>query len=252
MKILAIDTTENTATAAILEDEKLLGSIQLTRAKNHSEAMLPMIDDLLCKLQLSLPDVDLFALSAGPGSFTGVRIGAATVKGLTFGREKTIVPVSGIEAMAYLFVGMDGLLCPGMDARRGQVYSAIFRVQGEKIERLTEDRVILIPDLMKELAAYGEKVRFCGGGYDLMRDAALSCGIAVCEVPEPLRYEHAWGVGRLAYLRYRESPETACKDTALKPIYLQLAQAERERIEKEKQAETQKAIENEASKGEIR
>ena len=238
MNILAIDTTENTATAAICVEDRLLGASQLCRVRNHSESMLPMIQSLLSGLSMGVEDLDLFAIAAGPGSFTGVRIGAATVKGLAFGREKPIVPVSALEAMAYNQLGYSGIVCPVMDARRSQMYNAIFRICGDRVERLCDDRVVLLPDLIAELKeAHSESpIRFCGSGFEMARKAAQEAGLTVAYTPEPMRYEHAWGTALCALEAYRQNPDIAVTDLTLSPIYLRASQAERERLEREQAA----------------
>lgn len=235
MKILAMDTTENTAAVAICEDSTLLASFHLIKTRTQSEAMLPMIDAVLKQLMLGIDDIDLFAVSAGPGSFTGVRIGAATVKGLTFGKDKPIIPVSAIEAMAWNHPYASGIVCPGMDARRGQLYNALFRYEKGIPLRLTPDRVILLPELMKELAEeYAEvPVAFCGSGCAMMTSAANEAGIPIFTVPEPLRFEHAYGVALCALRTYETDPNCVVTDRTLTPTYLRASQAERERLERE-------------------
>ena len=232
MKILAIDTTESTAAVAVCEDERLLGEFHLYQTRTHSESILPMIRSLMDQLHLTVDEIDLFALSAGPGSFTGVRIGAATVKGLCFGRKTPCVAVSALEAMAYAHEGFEGLVVPVMDARRSQLYSATFRLREGRVERLTPDRVILIPDLIAELKQAGGTlpIRFCGGGEALVRQKAE--GLSIASMPAPLRYENAWGVARLAYQRYLADPSCAVSDIELAPTYLRASQAERERLER--------------------
>ncbi len=235
MKILALDTTENTVTAAVCEDEMPLAYSTLAAVRTHSEMLLPMIEGMLDALHLKHEDIDLYACSAGPGSFTGVRIGAATVKGLAFGRKKPCVGVSAIEALAWNLAGFQGIICPGMDARRGQLYQALFEGDGVSIRRLTQDRVITAEELSRELAAMSEgtPIRFCGGGYEVMRRA---CGenASVVETPPMLRMENACSVARCAFLRYTADPSCAMDDRTLVPLYLRDSQAERERKERMK------------------
>ena len=236
MKIMAIDTTENTATAAICEDAALLASYRLTRTRTHSESMLPMIESMLHQLACSLDEIDLFAISAGPGSFTGVRIGAATIKGLTFGREKPIVAVSALEAMAWNHLGWEGIVAPCMDARRNQLYNALFRIHGETVERLTPDRIVQASELAEELSQHfsGEPIRFTGGGMEVALKAAGG-KVQAAFVPEVLRYEDAYGVALCALHRYLADPACALTDITLAPTYLRASQAEQERLRREEQ-----------------
>ncbi len=234
MKILALDTTENTVSAAVCEDEMPLAHCTLSATRTHSEMLLPMIESLLSGLHLRHEDIDLYACSAGPGSFTGVRIGVATVKGLAFGRGKPCMGVSALEALAWNLAGFQGLICPGMDARRGQLYQALFEGDGISVRRITPDRVVTAEALAGELAerSDGLQVRFCGGGYDLMLAACTGLQ-SVAHTPPLLRRENACSVARCAFRRYTENPSCAADDRGILPLYLRDSQAERERKARE-------------------
>ena len=164
MKILAIDSTAIVGSCAVLEDEKLLSLFTVNNGNTHSETLLPMIEASLKLLGLNADDIDLFALSEGPGSFTGVRIGAATIKGLAFGKDKPCVGVSTLEALAENLSSFNGIVCPAMNARRNQVYNALFRSKDGKLQRLTEDRAVSVSELEEELEAFSEPVYICGDG----------------------------------------------------------------------------------------
>lgn len=228
MKILAIDSTENTVTAAIAEERTLLASVTVNGRLNHSETLLPAIEQILRGAGLTYGDIDVFACSEGPGSFTGVRIGAATIKGLAFGRKKPCVGVSALLAMAYNFIGFRGTVCPVMDARRSQLYNAIFRIDGNSISRLTPDRVISADKLATELSEYtDETIYFCGGGYNIAREACRENeNIAV--TPELMRYQNAFSVALCALDKY-ESGDGGFTDISLSPSYLRPSSAERNR-----------------------
>ena len=142
MKILAVDSSALVASVALAEDGALLGEYTINNKNTHSETLLPMIESLLGFFSLSASDVDLFAVSSGPGSFTGVRIGAATVKGLAFAMNRACVGVSTLEALAYNMIAYKGLVCAVMNARRAQVYTALFRSDGNELTRITEDTAI--------------------------------------------------------------------------------------------------------------
>ena len=225
MKILALDSTANTSTVAVLEDEHLL-SLYTTNTKNtHSETLLPMVKSVLESLRLTVDDIDAFAVSEGPGSFTGVRIGVATVKGLAFGRNKKCVGVSTIEAMAANLDGFDGIICPIMNARRGQVYAGAF-LNGE---RIVDDQCMMLSELLEILNGYGKTVYFAGDGYSLIEGLRDRYPF-IMETPEMLRYQNAYSVGRVAYKSLKADGYTT--DTDLRVEYLRKPQAEREREER--------------------
>ena len=229
MKILAFDSTSLTASVAVCEDERLLGQITLNNGNTHSETLLPMAEQLFRMLSLTASDIDLFACSSGPGSFTGVRIGAATVKGLAFGSGKRCVGVSTLEALAYNLRGYKGIICPVMNARRSQVYTAIFESDGKEIKRISEDMAIAASELDVRLSALGGDVYLVGDGIDV----ALSCfeKTTVCNTAEESRYQSAYSVAQVALREYKEGRSVSDKE--LVATYLRLSQAERERLERE-------------------
>lgn len=236
MKVLAIDTTSPIASAAVWEDGCQLASFTVNGTLSHSVTMLPMIDACLSSLGLALADADVLACSAGPGSFTGVRIGVSTLKGLAFADDKPCVGVSTLEALSRNLTGFSGLIVPVMNARRGQVYAAVFSSDGTAITRLTEDGLLPYAELEEKLRAlqYGRPVYFTGDGYDLARQL---CTLENAhETPEPLRFQNAFHVAGLAaetYLSALESERAAqFAGAKLSPVYLRKPQAEREREER--------------------
>lgn len=230
MIILALDSTAQTGAVALCRDEKLVASFTLNTGNTHSETLLPSVEAVLKLGNVTVDDVDLFAISKGPGSFTGVRIGAATVKGMAFGKDKPCIGVSTLEALAYNLRGFSGIACPVMNARRSQVYNALFRVENGKIERLCPDRAIALTDLAEELAAYGDvPVYLSGDGYEMTREALASCNLG--STPEELIYQSGYSVAMCARAAYEAGERTT--DAELVPTYLRLPQAERERLEKE-------------------
>lgn len=222
MLILAIETSATTASAALTEDLRLISQFNLNKTRMHSETLLPMIHSLYDRLHIGSDDIDMFACSAGPGSFTGVRIGVSTVKGLAFGLNKPCVGVSALEALAYNFDGIPGnsVVCPVMDARRGQVYNALFK----NGSRLTSDRMTTIGDLAAELEILALPVYFTGDGYDLAHEKINIPSIR--QTPEQLRYQNAYTVASIAFLKYT-ADRLPYTDTELSPIYLRASQAER-------------------------
>ena len=232
MKILCLDSTAKVATAAILSDDTVLGEYTVNGKRSHSELMLPMIRSLLTSTGLTPDDIDLFACTVGPGSFTGVRIGVSVIKGIAFGRGKPCAAVSTLEALAENTAGLTGLICPVMDARRAQVYNALFERRDGVLHRLTPDRAISIDELAKELLRdHGEKpVLLVGDGVAVTRDALAAAGVTLGEVPALLLSQNASAVGRVA-LRMAKNGDTLTDD-ALRPVYLRQPQAERERLER--------------------
>ena len=165
MIILAFDGTARCASCAVLRDGTCLGEYNIDNGLTQSELLLPMAESLMKSLKLKFSEIDLYATSVGPGSFTGVRIGAALVKGLAFGRDIPCASVSTLDALAENLRGIRGIIVPVMDARRGQVYSALFRCDGENLEKLTEDMAISINDLGKMLMDHqGESIYLVGDG----------------------------------------------------------------------------------------
>ncbi len=223
MIVLAVESSAVAASVALQKDEHLLAELTLNRGNTHSENLLPMVETLLQRLDLTVDDIDLFAVSTGPGSFTGVRIGVATIKGLAFGKGKPCAGVSTLEALAENLAFLpDGLICPVMNARRNQVYTALFR--GGK--RLLPDAAISVAELEEALAAYDEPVWFVGDGYELVTGQIRH---PYHSLPERLRLQSAASVAAVA-LRYAKEGNTT-DDARLFPVYLRPSQAERTRAE---------------------
>ena len=226
MKILAIDSTANTSTVAVLENEALLSLYTVNTKNTHSETLLPMVKNMLESLRLSVDDIDAFAVSQGPGSFTGVRIGVATVKGLAFGKDKRCVGVSTIEALAWNLECFGGIACPIMNARRGQVYTGAF-LSGKG--RILDDCCMMLDDLLDLLSEYNEPVYFVGDGYFLIEGLKEKYPF-IMDTPEMLRYQNAYSVGKIAYKKLLNGEYTT--DENLRVEYLRKPQAEREREER--------------------
>ena len=227
MIILAMESTAIAASVALTRDGILLAESTVNCGNTHSETLLPMIEAMLDRLDLEISDVDVFAVSAGPGSFTGVRIGVATVKGLAFGSGKPCVGVSSLESLAEnLAVLPNALICPVMNARRNQVYTALFRNGETGITRLLPDTAISVEELETLLAVYNEPVFFVGDGYELVTDQIRH---SFSPVPERLRIQSASSVAEVARRAYENGIFTT--DAALAPVYLRPSQAERTRNE---------------------
>lgn len=229
MKILSLDTSATVATVAITEDSRILAEYTVDNKNTHSESLLPMIKAVLSSLSLKISDIDLFALSSGPGSFTGVRIGAATVKGLAFGKDTPCVEVSTLEALAYNLVIRQGLICPVMNARRSQVYTALFRSDGERLTRLMPDSALAISELDEILAKYEEPISLVGDGYDITEEALKNTSLF--PTPSARRNQSAASVAAIAFDSFKNG--RAVTSEALSVNYLRPSQAERERAERE-------------------
>ena len=229
MKILSLDSSATVATVALCEDGKLLAEYTLHNGNTHSETLLPMVESVLKLYGIATDEVDLFAASTGPGSFTGVRIGAATIKGLAFASDKPCVGVSTLEAIAENLTVRAGLICPVMNARRSQVYTALFRSDGEKLVRLMPDSALSIAELDELLSTYREAVSFCGDGYDITLPALKKT--TALPVPERLRHQSAYSVAQVALRAYLAGEATT--DTGLLVNYLRPSQAERTYMEQQ-------------------
>lgn len=229
MKILALDSTAVAASVALCEDEQLLGEYTIQNGNTHSETLLPMVESILRLFDLTPNDVDLFAASAGPGSFTGVRIGAATLKGLAFETNKPCIGVSTLEALARNLDVVNGIVCPVMNARRRQVYTAIFRMENGVMTRLLPDSALPLTELNELLRGYSDPIYLVGDGYEISAEALT---VPLTKTPERLRHQSAYSVAQVAREAYEAGVRTT--DCEMVPTYLRPSQAERERAEREK------------------
>ena len=226
MLILAFESSAKSASVALVKDGELLSQYSQCSALTHSRTLLPMAEDMLKNAEVKLSEVDLIAVAHGPGSFTGIRIGVSTVKGLSWAADKPCVGVSTLEAMAWHGLLSGGYVCPVMDARRQQVYNALFKIEDGKPQRITDDRPIALAQLADEVRSLNAPVLLVGDGAALtekfFREHSVPCRIA----PENLRWQSAWGVAMAASDKQPGTSET------LLPVYLRLSQAERERQER--------------------
>lgn len=222
MTILGIDSSAVSAGCAIIRDGKVLSEGFVNIGLTHSQTLMPLIDSTLKQAGVSLEELDRIAVSHGPGSFTGVRIGIATVKGLAFADGIPCVGVSTLAAIAHGAACADGVLCPVMDARREQVYNALFDCRGGRVSRLCDDRALSVQDLEREIAAVNDTVWLCGDGAKLCEEMLGGRCANVRVVPESLRWQRGFGVAMAA-----EGLPTVDAAT-LVPVYLRLPQAERE------------------------
>lgn len=233
MRILGIESSSLVASAAVVENEVTLAEYTVNYKKTHSQTLLPMIDEMMRLLDMEPSAVDAIAVSGGPGSFTGLRIGSATAKGLGLALKKPLIHVPTLDAMAYGLFGASGLICPMMDARRQQVYTGIYRFE-ERFEIVMEQSALAVADLAERLNALGERVIFLGDGVLVYeKPLAETLTVPYCFAPAHVNRQRAASVAALGAVYFAEGKtETAAEH---KPDYLRKSQAEREREEKERE-----------------
>lgn len=238
MKILALDSSGIVASVAVAEDDTLLAEYTVNYKKTHSQTLLPMLDEIVKMTELDLESLDAIAVAAGPGSFTGLRIGSATAKGLGLALKKTLVAVPTVDALAYNLYDAQGLICPIMDARRSQVYTGIYRFKEHDLVTEKEQWAAPITELLEELNKRQEQVTFLGDGVPVFRDViAEKLHVPYSFAPAHVNKQRAGAVAALGMKYFKEGKiQTAMEHN---PEYLRVSQAERERAEKE--AEMKKA-----------
>ncbi len=240
MLIFATDSTATVASVAVCLDDRPLACYTVQNGNTHSETLLPMAQTVLDALSLRVEDIDLFACTAGPGSFTGVRIGAATIKGLAFAGGKPCIGVSSLESLAYQLTGLRGILCPVINARKF-LYYALFACTNGSLTRLCEDSIVPLEEwesavcttlssLPQELQ--GAPLYMSGDGYDVALRAMGSLRDRCQPTPMHLRDQNACCIAQLARERYLLDPNADWSDRALSPVYLRPCQAERELTER--------------------
>ena len=221
MLILAIESSAGPASCAVCSDEALLGQFYQNNGLTHSKTLMPMIKALLMSLDIAISDIGIVAVSRGPGSFTGVRIGVSSAKGLAWGAGIPVCGVSTLEAMAYQAPGQGVIICPVMDARRGQVYNALFEWSTARPARLCEDRAISLEELAADLKSRAVPCMLVGDGAALSYEHLSAAGIPCRIAPGLMRYQTAYGVA-MAAINIKPIPAIE-----LEPSYLRPSQAER-------------------------
>lgn len=233
MKILALDSSGIVASVAVVEDDTLLAEYTVNYKKTHSQTLLPMLDEVVKMTELDLGTIDAIAVAAGPGSFTGLRIGSATAKGLGLALDKPLVAVPTVEALAYNLYDVRGLVCPIMDARRSQVYTGIYRFEKHALTVVEEQMAVAVTELLDKLNELGEPVTFLGDGVPVFRDViARTLKVSYSFAPAHVNKQRAAAVAALGMVYYKEGRVETAADHA--PDYLRVSQAERERAERER------------------
>lgn len=233
MKILSLDSATECATVAIVDDNKLLGEITFNYKKQHSVIMMPMIDSLLSNCGLSINDIDGFAVSNGPGSFTGLRIGIATIKGLVQATEKPFVSISSLDGLANNLFNLDGIICPIIDALRGNVYTNFYRFENNLLLPLDQPQLLSIEEVISKCKSFDKKITFIGDGIYKFRDTLETHLPSASISPSHINVVKASSIGSLGYIKLKNNECDNILSAA--PVYLRLCQAEREYEEKVKQ-----------------
>ncbi len=233
MRLLAIESSGLTASVALLEDDKIIGEYSTNFKKTHSQTLLPMMDEIVKMTGIGMETLDAIVVSGGPGSFTGLRIGAATAKGLGLALDIPLVNVPTVDGLAYNLYGTDRVICPIMDARRQQVYTGLYRFEGDQFTVVAEQMATGILDIVEKINEMGEPVIFLGDGVPVFKDYILEhAAVDVIFAPPHLMYQRAGALASLGKL-YFEAGKTETADEHV-PDYLRLSQAEREMLEKTK------------------
>ncbi len=233
MNLLALESSAVACSAALCKGEQLVAQTFQNNGLTHSRTLLPMVEFMLRSCGETLDGVDVIAVAAGPGSFTGLRIGISTAKGLAWPDDKPCAGVSTLEAMAWPLAHLEGAVCAVMDARRSQVYNGRFLAQGGTLTRLCPDRAIGLDELAAELQEEGKPQILVGDGAILCYTTFKAMGLEVCLAPSQLRVQSAWGVARAAQELIKAGRLTNAD--GLVPIYHRLSQAERERLARQPQ-----------------
>lgn len=236
MKILAIDSSGLVATIAVIEDDVMVAEYTICYKKTHSQTLLPMLEEIKKMTDLDLKTIDAIAITKGPGSFTGLRIGCASAKGLGLALDCPLVPVPTVDALAYNMYGSSALICPLMDARREQVYTGLYRFEKKDgvYEMICEvpQCAIFIDEILNIVNTWEQEVIFLGDGVPVYKDKIEAlCQVDYSFAPAGFNRQRALSVGLLGNIFYKQGEYVSADD--MEPDYLRLSQAERERMEME-------------------
>ena len=236
MKVLGIDSSGMVATVAVVEDTQMLAEYTINYKKTHSQTLLPMLDEVAKMMELDLNTIDAIAVAAGPGSFTGLRIGSATAKGLGLALKKPLVSVPTLEGIAYNFCGSEKVICPMMDARRSQVYTGIYEFQGNTLKVLEDQMAVPVEEVLEKLNQTGREVILAGDGVPAYLELIeRNLKVPYLLAPAHLNRQRAGAVAVLGIQYAKEGKLESAMEH--QPDYLRLSQAERERAQKQAQKE---------------
>lgn len=236
MRILALDSSGLVATVAILEDEQTIAEYTANYKKTHSQTLLPMLDQIATMIELDLQTIDGIAIAGGPGSFTGLRIGSATAKGLGLALDKPLIQIPTVDGIAYNLCGAKDLVCPLMDARRNQTYTGLYEFQGNKMDVLVPQCAVGIEEIIEIVNSYKREVVFLGDGVPVFDEYIQEhCLVPYRYAPAHMNKQRASALAVLAQQYFAEGKVQ--KAAEHKPDYLRLSQAERERMEQQERGE---------------
>ena len=238
MKILGLDSSGLVASVAVVEDDNLLAEYTVNYKKTHSQTLLPMLDEIAKMIELDLATIDAIAVAGGPGSFTGLRIGSATAKGLGLALDKLLVSVPTVDGIAYNLCGDRDLVCPLMDARRNQTYTGLYAFDGNEMEVLVPQQAVGIDEMIDTVNSFERDVVFLGDGVPVFREYIKEhCRVSYRFAPAHMNKQRAAALAALAQQYYAQGKtQTAAEH---RPDYLRLSQAERERLEQQRQEQEQ-------------
>ena len=234
MKILALDSSGVVASVAVLEEENMIAEYTVNYKKTHSQTLLPMLDEIVKMAEIDLAEIDAIAVAQGPGSFTGLRIGSATAKGLGLALNKPIIAIPTVEGIAYNIYGTNQIVCPLMDARRKQVYTGLYTFENNRLQVLMAQKAVSVEEIIEEINLLGtaekKEVIYLGDGVDVYKDILEEkTKISYTFAPSHVSKQRAGAVGALAFQYWKDGKIETAKEH--KPEYLRLSQAERDRLE---------------------
>lgn len=233
MKVLAIDSSGLVASVAIVTEDELLAEYTINYRKTHSQTLLPMLDEIVKITNINLKDIDAIAISKGPGSFTGLRIGSATAKGLAMVLDIPIIPVATVDGLAYNLYKSDNIICPLMDARRNQVYTGLYKWIDGEFKVLLEQKPLDIEEISEEINKIAEEVIFLGDGIKVFEEQLIeTIKVNYSFAPAHLSRQRAGAIGALGIEYYKKGIMTDADEFV--PTYLRMSQAERELASKNK------------------
>ncbi len=236
MKLLAMDSSGLVASVAVITEDTLLAEYTVNYKKTHSQTLLPMLDEIVRMVELDLNEIDAIVVSSGPGSFTGLRIGSATAKGIGLALHKPIVTIPTLDGMAFQLFGTDKLICPMIDARREQVYTGLFGFSDDEFQVIKAQCALSVAEILDEINQRKREVIFLGDGVDVYRNLIINkITVPYSFAPSFLNRQRAGAVGALGIRYFKENKIQTADEH--EPIYLRLSQAERERAEKQAEKE---------------
>lgn len=231
MKLLAIDSSGLVASVAIVTEDAMLAEYTVNYKKTHSQTLLPMLAEIVKMVDINMSEIDAIAVAAGPGSFTGLRIGSATAKGLGLALDKPLISVPTLEGLAYNLFGYDRLICPMLDARRSQVYTGLYEFVGNELIAVKQQTAVAVRDIVEEINRLGRRVIFVGDGIKVYKQLIEEeIKVEYAYAPIHLNLQRAGAIGALGISYYKNDKYEKAAEHA--PIYLRLSQAERERAER--------------------